>query len=744
MVTDLMTSQTHQCVEPHAIVSVAVPAPLRGCFDYLCPATAPQVGARVLVPFGRRKLVGVVNAVVTHTDVPQKSLRALTEVIDDAPIVDESMRELLRWMANYYHHPIGEVFAAALPVRLRKGEAAERKLRKTWQLSDAGKACTPEYFKGAPRQQQMWQMLKQHERGISIDDLREMPGYSAAVLKRLESAGFAEKSEIAQAPQPTAAEHARAPELNQEQAVAVTQMSAHTGFKCSLLEGVTGSGKTEVYLALIEQVLAAGKQVLVLVPEIGLTPQLIQRFEQRLSSGLAVLHSGLNDSERLDAWLMARVGEAGVILGTRSAVLTPLAQPGLIIVDEEHDASYKQQDGLRYSARDVAVRRAQIHDIPIVLGSATPALESLHNALTGRYQHLRLHSRAGGAQKPRMRLLDVRALALTEGLSPVLIQSVQKHLDSGGQALLFLNRRGYAPALVCHDCGWIAPCQRCDTGMTLHRGGRHLCCHHCGAQQPPPRACENCGGQELVAVGEGTERIAAALRGLFPGVPMARFDRDTLTQKGSMEKRLQEVRDGKIRLLVGTQMLAKGHDFPDLSFVGVVNSDHGLFSADFRALERMAQLVTQVAGRAGRGQRPGEVVLQTRHPDHPLLGLLISQGYHAFAQAALAERQSAGLPPHGYLALLQAESPQPGFPPAFLDAAAQAAYDLNMPDVELWGPVPAPMERRAGRTRGHLLVRAPSRALLHKLLHGWIPVLEKLPLARRVRWAIDVDPQDLI
>ncbi len=728
------------------ILRVAVPAPLRGYFDYLLPEhlPAPQPGARVRIPFGRRQLVGVVFKVGNESEVETKRLRPLTSIIDDTPILDEPMRELLSWMASYYHHPIGEVVATALPVRLRKGEAAERKPQVVLRLTAQGIECTPEQFKRAPRQGQMWQTLLQQPDGINIESLRETPGYNAAVLSRLESAGLAERFNR-QGPAPASgARPAPAPELNQEQAAAVAALSVQSAFKCSLLEGVTGSGKTEVYLALVEKVLATGRQALVLVPEIGLTPQLISRFNQRLSSRLAVLHSGLNDSERLDAWLAARAGEAGVVLGTRSAVLTPLHRPGLIIIDEEHDASYKQQDGLRYSARDVAVRRAQQHNIPIILGSATPALESLQNALTGRYQHLRLHSRAGAAQKPVMRLIDVRAQTLTEGLSPALVGSVQTHLDAGGQVLLFLNRRGYAPALVCHDCGWVAPCDRCDTGMTLHRGGRHLCCHHCGAQRLPPRACDNCGGQELLAVGEGTERIAAALRGLFPGVPMARFDRDTLTRKGSMEARLQEVREGKVRLLVGTQMLAKGHDFPDLSLVGVVNSDHGLFSADFRALERMAQLVTQVAGRAGRGQRAGEVLLQTRHPDHPLLRLLISEGYHPFAQATLAEREASGLPPFGHLALLQAESPQPAAPPAFLDAAAQAAYDLNLPGVELWGPIPAPMERRAGRTRGHLLLRAQKRSALHQLLHVWIPVIEKLPLARRVRWAIDIDPQDLI
>lgn len=689
-------------------------------------------------------MVGVVTEVDVTPNISRKKLRAITEVLDTNALLDAPTQELLAWIADYYHRPIGESYATALPVLLRQGEPAQPSKTRWWKLSESGKKLTPSNFRRAPRQQELFDLLQQYPDGISDAALRMQIANPAPVLKRLEAAGVVQVIEIAPYTLPTATPVTSAPQLNNEQSAAVAALAEGSGFHCSLLEGITGSGKTEIYLALAQQAIANGKQCLVLVPEIGLTPQLIARFSERLGQRLAVLHSGLNNRERLDAWLAARSGDAAVVLGTRSAVLTPLQSPGLIIVDEEHDSSYKQQDGLRYSARDVAVRRAQLHNIAIVLGSATPSLESLQNALLGRYKHLRLHHRAGAGRPPKMRLVDVRSKALTEGLSPPLIDSIGKHLDAGGQVLLFLNRRGFAPALMCHDCGWVAPCRRCDTGMTSHRGGRYLCCHHCGARRGPPQSCENCSGEELVAVGEGTERIAGALRGLFPNVPMARFDRDTLTQKGSIQARLKEVAEGKIRLLVGTQMLAKGHDFPNLTLVGVVNCDHGLFSADFRAFENMAQLVTQVAGRAGRGKRAGEVLLQTRHPDHPLLNVLMRDGYHAFARAALTEREHSGLPPHGFLALLRAESPQASSPPAFLDAAAQAAYDLNMPEVELWGPVPAPMERRAGRIRWQLLLRAEHRNHLHRLLRQWIPALEQHSLARKVRWAVDVDPQDLM
>lgn len=727
------------------VVRVAIPAPLRGYFDYLNPESlcAPLPGARVRVAFGRRQVVGVVTEVGVESALDKKRLRPLTETLDTQTLLGSDLRNLAGWLADYYQHPIGETYAAMLPALLRRGEPAARSQTRVWRLTAKGREIQDEDFKSAHRQRQVWALLGQSDQGLADAELKAVKAVGPT-LKNLHAKGLVEFKRVPSSPNPAVAQTVTAPELNDEQAQAVAVLSATSGFTTSLIEGVTGSGKTEIYLALAEQVLAQGKQVLVLVPEIGLTPQLVERFSTRLCSQLAVLHSGLNDRERLNAWLAARDGDAGVILGTRSAVLTPLARPGLIVVDEEHDPSYKQQDGLRYSARDVAVRRAQMLDIPIVLGTATPSLESLHNAVQGRYRHLRLHARAGGASKPKMQLLDVRARPLIEGLSEALLTRVQSHLDAGGQVLLFLNRRGYAPALVCHDCGWVAPCPRCDTGMTLHRGGRKLCCHHCGGQRPPPLVCGNCGGKQLVAVGEGTERIAGALRAQFPGVPMARFDRDSVSRKGSFERQLAQVQSGELRLLVGTQMLAKGHDFPDLTLVGVVNADHGLFAADFRAFERMAQLVTQVAGRAGRGARAGEVLLQTRHPEHPLLNLLVGGGYHPFARAALAERESGGLPPYGFLALLRAESPQSASPPAFLDAAAQAAREFNMPEVELWGPVPAPMERRAGRVRGQLLLRAEKRSDLHRLLRVWIPVLERLPLARRVRWSVDVDPQDLI
>lgn len=723
------------------IIRVAVPAPLFRCFDYLAPAAGPGpvAGARVRVPFGHRQLVGVVTATAVVSDLPVARLRRITAVLDEKAVLPTELRALLDWAARYYHHPIGEVYAAALPASLRKGKAAVRAPSKSWRLTDAGRALAPEQPARAPRQRQLLTALRTC--ALADAELRAQLPDAGAVLRRLVQHGWVE---CVTTPEAASAVGVPGPALTAEQAEAVAAIDAGEGFTATLLQGVTGSGKTEVYLRLIDRVLAGDRQALVLVPEIGLTPQLVARFTERLGRAPALLHSGLGAGQRLDAWLAARAGQARVVLGTRSALFTPLPGLGLIVVDEEHDPSYKQQDGLRYSARDLAVRRAQMLGIPVVLGSATPALESLHNVASGRYRHVRLRRRASGASPPSIQLLDVRSRPLEQGLSQPLIARVRAHIDDGGQALLFLNRRGFAPVLVCHDCGWIAPCRRCDTGMTVHRGGRSLRCHHCGAARPADRVCESCGGDHLIAAGEGTERVTAALRARLPGVAIARFDRDTTAGKGKLEQLLTQVRDGAIQVLVGTQMLAKGHDFPNLSFVGVVNADHGLFSSDFRAFERMAQLVTQVAGRAGRGVRAGEVLLQTRHPEQPLLGTLVRSGYDAYARIALAERADAGMPPFAQLALLTAESPHPQPPFAFLEAAVRLGESRPARGVSFWGPAPAPLERRAGRYRAHLLLHAERRSVLHRMLDHWVPSLGDLPEASRARWSLEVDPQDLI
>jgi primosomal protein N' (replication factor Y) len=511
-----------------------------------------------------------------------------------------------------------------------------------------------------------------------------------------------------------------------------------------LLHGVTGSGKTEVYLALVREVVARGRQALVLVPEIGLTPQVVARFQRRSGARLALLHSGLAEGERERAWLAARAGTADVLIGTRSAVFTPLPRLGLVVVDEEHDASFKQQEGFRYSARDLAVVRAQRAGCPVLLGSATPSLETLRNTQLGRYRALALPDRAGVAAPPALDLVNIRGVPLEGGLAPVSRRMVLETLGRGEQVLLFLNHRGYAPIVMCHACGWVAECRRCDARMTFHGGDRLLWCHHCGSQRLRDRQCPNCGATELADVGVGTERLEEAVGRLFPGHEVVRVDRDSMRRKGVLEQSFEDIRSGRYPLLVGTQMLAKGHHFPNVTLVIVLDADQGLYGVDFRAPERMAQLIEQVAGRAGRADKPGRVLIQTHHPEHPLLQLLVTRGYGAFAAAALAEREAAGLPPFGHQVLWRAEATRAEPPAAFLDAVAALVRAEAGGAVEVWGPVPAPMERRAGRYRAHLLLQARERGPLHGRLGAWVEQAAALPQARSTRWSVDVDPQDTL
>ncbi len=553
------------------------------------------------------------------------------------------------------------------------------------------------------------------------------------MLKRLAAKGWVEACEAPLKATP-------GPPLHPHQRECVEAVSQSAGFQAFLLEGVTGSGKTEVYLRLAERAVGQGRQVLVILPEIGLTGQMVARFE-RLGVPLAVFHSNLSEGERLDAWLRAGKGEAKVVIGTRSAVFIPLKAPGLFIVDEEHDLSHKQQEGFRYSARDIAVFRARQHRVPALLGSATPSLESLRNAQRGRYRHLLLPERVGKATLPAMALLDVRGRPMEGGLSLPLLKAMEDPLGRGEQVLLFLNRRGYAPALICHACGWVGQCLRCDARLTFHQGERRLRCHHCGLEQAMPGACPACGASALIPVGQGTERLEAVLKARFPDKRVVRIDRDTTRRKGAFAAFLEAIGRGEADILIGTQMLAKGHHFPEVTLVGIVDADQGLFSADFRAAERMAQLIVQVAGRAGREEKPGRVLIQTHQPGHPLLQRLIREDYRAFAQEAMEERRQAQLPPFAHLALLRAEAQDQAHPMAFLAEARARLGDME--GVEVLGPAPSPMERRAGFYRAQLWIQAHRRLLLHRYLGEGVPKLSSIPGSRRVRWSLDVDPMEI-
>jgi primosomal protein N' (replication factor Y) len=685
--------------------------------------------------------VGIVLASKKHTDVAAGKLKSALQILDTEPVFAGDLLQLLSWVAGYYHHPIGETFATALPVLLRKpGKTADGGI-KVWQLSDAGHQQLERGLSRAPRQLSVLNELKAHPQGLT----REALSVPLAVLKNLQQKDWIVCLDAAhERTQDSLNPSQPLYSLTEAQKKAVEAVrTAFGSFSTFLLEGVTGSGKTEVYLQLIGALLQDNRQVLVLVPEIGLTPQLVDRFQQRFKVDVAVLHSGLNDSQRLHAWQQASSGIARLILGTRSAIFTALKNPGLIIVDEEHDSSLKQQEGLRYSARDLAVWRARQLNIPVILGSATPSLESLYNVRQGRYQLLLLPERAGQARAPKMHLLDLRGQPMCDLLSAALLDAMDAHLKSGGQILLFLNRRGFAPVLLCHACGWVSECRRCDARLTLHQRRGELRCHHCGSRRRVDAFCPACGSSELLGIGEGTERVEQALLERFPNHPVLRIDRDTTRRKGQLEDALSDAQAGKARILLGTQMLAKGHHFPGVTLVAILDADQGLFSSDFRASERMAQLIIQVAGRAGRADKPGEVVIQTHHPDHPLLRQLVEQGYPAFAEAALQERQDTLLPPYASMALLRAEATHDEYPRVFLDTARELAEPRVSNSLQLWGPVAAPMERRAGRYRAQLLVQTSNRSELQQFLKHWVPQLETLKQARRVRWSIDVDPVDM-
>ena len=755
-----MSDKVARMSHSKTFLHLAVPSPLRRGFDYLPPVGIDPAsilpGMRVRVSFGRtagaNTTIALVMEVRDATDVPENKLKPVLEVLDAAPLFSTELLSLLGWASAYYQHPIGEVVSNALPAVLRQGDAgalaAALKGEPAWKLTEAGRAQMAQGLSRAPRQAALLQLLAAGAAdGLMAKDIDAVQANWRSVMRSLVEKGWVMVTERPCLSAPVLTQPNDAQErfvLHEAQAEAVEKVASQLGeFAVSLVDGVTGSGKTEVYLTLIERVLARGEQVLVLVPEIGLTPQLLSRFRLRFAVPIAVLHSGLSDRERLCAWESARAGLAPVVIGTRSAVFTPLPRLGLIILDEEHDISFKQQEGFRYSARDVAVKRAKSLGVPVVLGTATPSLESLYNVQQGRYSQLVLPERAGAASHPSIAVLDVRKQPMFDGLSTALINSIRRHLETGGQVLVFLNRRGYAPTMLCHDCGWVAKCRRCDAHMSLFNGNRRLRCHHCGSERPADSSCPDCQSTELRPVGAGTERLETALKQHFPDVGIARIDRDTTRRKGSMQTLLDSVHDGSSRILVGTQMLAKGHHFPDVTLVGIVDIDQGLFSADFRATERMAQLIVQVAGRAGRAEKPGQVLIQTHHPDHPLLQTLLHEGYAAFARAALEERRQAQLPPFSHMALLRAEAVDSQLPMRFLEHARQLAEQLGIKDVQLLGPIPAPMERRAGRIRAQLLLQARNRADLHRLLSPWVLQLESSKLGRKVRWSVDVDPQEM-
>ena len=730
----------------YSIAHVSLPVPLDRTFDYLIKAGQhPVIGGRVKVPFGRQRLIGIVTKLSNDSEFAREKLKGLDSVLDTASLWSPHLYKLLNWSSTYYQYPLGETLANAMPAWLRKGREASFATLKAWQITELGKNQDLNKLTRAPKQAKALNLVRHqqcsHEQMLEED-------ITAATLKAVVDKGWIE--EISLAPKPTYWQRnveitQEKPQLNEEQAIAIATVNANPEFGCYLLDGVTGSGKTEVYLQLLEPILKAGRQALILVPEIGLTPQTINRFKRRFNVPVDMIHSALNDTERLNAWLAARDNHAGIIIGTRSALFTPFNDLGIIIVDEEHDASYKQQDSMRYHARDLAVMRANLDNIPIVLGSATPALETLHNAKVGKYHHLTLTKRAGTAIPARHGVLDVKGLYLNSGLSAPLIAQMRKHLSEGNQVMLFLNRRGFSPALMCHECGWMAECKRCDAFYTFHQHSNEIRCHHCGSQQPIIHQCQGCGSTQLISVGVGTEQLETQLMNLFPEYKTVRIDRDSTRRKGSLENYLDAIKNNEYQILIGTQMLAKGHHFPNVTLVGLIDVDSSLFSSDFRAPERLAQLFIQVAGRAGRASKPGEVILQTHHPEHSLLQSLLHHGYGHFAEYALQERKFAQLPPYTHLSLFRAEANSSENVEQFLRQVRDIleSHPQFHDATPVLGPIPAPLARRAGKYRWQLLFQAPNRTVMQSMLRGAKTAIELLPLAKKVRWTLDIEPQDL-
>lgn len=732
---------------PYSFAKVALPVPMRTLFDYKIPKAMAlrhtlKPGMRVKVPFGASSRLGVIVSLSNESEWETEQIKPLHSLQDDTPILPEELTRLCEWATRYYHHPVGEVFFHALPVLLRKGENAEFRTETWWFITQEGKSVTVERLKNAPRQQDFLKAVQQHPNGLSQHAI-SLLDLAPAAGKSLESKGFVrrEQRSFNKAGEKHTHQTQIAPTLNQEQSAAIKQLSQNkNAFSVSLLDGITGSGKTEVFLRLIEVLIKEDKQTLVMVPEIGLTPQTLKRFETRLNTDIVLLHSNMTDRERLDAWLLAANGHAKVIIGTRSAVFVPAPNLALIVIDEEHDASYKQQEGFRYHARDLSIKRAQHLNIPVLLASATPSFESLANAMQNKFHWIKLRQRAGNAHIPEMEKVDLRGQSLLHGFSEQTLAAMKLCLEKNEQVLVFLNRRGYAPTLMCHQCGWIASCDHCDVNLTVHKRANKLHCHHCDSQQALIHTCPECQSTELFTVGEGTEQIETQLSAIFKDVPILRIDRDSTQRKSAMTQLTQKIHEHNQAILVGTQMLAKGHHFPNVTLVVVMDADAGLFSADFRGMERTSQLITQVAGRAGRAHKPGRVLLQTYHPDHAAIECLCHLGYEHFAISGLAERKSLSLPPFFHQVIVRAESTHEDEAMQLLATMKNELRDNLPEEVSLVGPYAAIIVRKAGQHRALLSLMSANRGPLHQttaIITRW---LEESSRHHKIRYAIDVDP----
>ncbi|SDZ01669.1 primosomal protein N' [Nitrosomonas sp. Nm33] len=723
-----------------AIIRVALGVPIDSLFDYIAPDATPlDIGSFVRVPFGKRFMIGIIMAISDDAHVLHDKLKQAEDILRNIPPIPPTLIELFEFCSRYYHHPIGMVIMNGVPMRLRSIKLLPQRSITPFlfRLTETGHAIALSSIPGRNKTKHHLLAHLKEVGNITSKEAKQLSPRAPKLLQEFLVQGWVEK--ILMEPEFTL----NAPpilQLTTEQITAINAIQAEISlFNTWLLHGITGSGKTEVYLQVTSMLLKQKRQILILVPEINLTPQLEAIFRSRFpTTHLISLHSKLNPTERMNGWLQAQRGEASIVLGTRLAIFTPLPRLGLIIVDEEHDHSFKQQDGLRYSARDVAIFRAKQANIPILLGSATPSLESYYNAITNRYRWIQLRTRAvKNATLPVIRYVNTRSVQLKEGLSEPLLVALERTLTQKQQSMVFINRRGYAPVLLCKSCTWLATCSRCSSRLVVHLTQKNLRCHYCGHTEQLPLACPQCGDQDLMPFGHGTQRIEAALAKFFPHARILRVDRDNTRRKEAWQLILNAIHEQQVDILVGTQLLAKGHDFPNLSLVGVLNADTSLYSIDFRAEERLFAQLMQVAGRAGRAETAGEVLIQTEFPDHPLYNALKHHNYDAYAQILLKEREITHFPPYTYQALLNAEAPQIATALNFLTMAIALIEPTEQ--IEIFDPVPAQMARLKGLERAHLLVQSYSRKKLQLFLSDWYIKLSKIP-HRKVRWTLDVDP----
>ena len=728
------------------LVEVLVPIPLMEKFSYLPPknnTSSLKQGSRVLIPFGRRTLVGVIWGFIKKDPFDKRKYKYIKDVLDESPLLDANSISLAEWSSRYYHYPLGEIITYFFPPSIRKGKDAKFRESKYLELTSKGSFLQATDLSRAPSQQKLIELLKEKTE-ISLKSAQAF-GISAAVINGLIEKGFIARFSRELSPYKKFENNnlLSSKELNPEQSEAVNAINGAQNKNITfLLDGITGSGKTEVYLQAIQEVIRQGRQALILIPEIGLAPQAEERFREYFGDRVMSFHSAKNDREKVDAWLGASRGLVDIIIGTRSSVFLPMKNLGIIVVDEEHDLSFKQMDKFRYSARDMALYRAKLEKVPVVLASATPSLETLKNAEEDKYKVLKLSKRATGASLPSFQAVDLRGKELFEGLSKELLEASQTELAQGNQVLIFLNRRGYAPSMICKVCGWISNCERCDALMTVHKNPLKLHCHHCEAQKPYPNKCQSCDSNDFLTYGFGTEKIEEFLQNYFPNIKTLRIDSDSTRKKETLNEYFSEIREGKPMILLGTQLLAKGHHFPDVTLVGIIDADSGLFSADFRGSERVAQLMTQVSGRAGRDKKPGRVILQSYCPDHPQIEEIITGSYDKFAKKLLGERKSLKIPPFSFQAKIFAESPKSLISRDFiLNLLNQSKIDEKIRmNVRVIGPLPSVMEKKSGVYRWELSIFSKSRSNLHKYLDVMQSRLYDPKLSKQVRWSIDVDP----